>query len=176
MLNQTYITMSNSDQSVIEAFGNRLRVRVCGICLQGSSVLMVKHSSINKEGIFWSPPGGGLEYSEPTEEALKREFIEETGLTITVERFLCTHEFLSPPLHGIELFFLVSQTGGQLITGTDPEMEGHQILQETRFMEFEELKALPPTMVHHLFSFCHSIDELNALSGLYRYYRGTKES
>jgi 8-oxo-dGTP pyrophosphatase MutT (NUDIX family) len=43
----------------------------------------------------WGMPGGGLEYSETSEEAVIREVWEETGLTVKIERFLFNKTF--PP-------------------------------------------------------------------------------
>lgn len=130
----------NNEQN---SYANRLRVRVCGILILENEILLVKHKSITKLGVFWAPPGGGLEFGETTENALKREFLEETGLEIEVVDFLFVNEFLNPPLHGIELFFEVKKTGGILKTGFDPEMDlEHQIIEETRFVDLEELSTL----------------------------------
>ena len=157
-------------QQIVQAFGNRLRVRVCGICIRGDSLLMVKHGSMGTTGQFWAPPGGGLHYGERTEDALEREFAEETGLWVTTGKFLFVHEFLKEPLHGIELFFEVQETGGHLQTGQDPEMLQHeQIIEEVRFADFSELKNLPEGALHNIFSYCQSVEELLQMRGLYQF-------
>lgn len=158
-----------NEEEVAKTFGNRLRVRVCGILLQNEKVLMAKHKMDGKDAVFWAPPGGGLEYGESTEDALKREFIEETGLEIEIKRFLCTHEFLAPPLHGIELFFLVEKVSGELITGKDPEMGNRQILEKLDFLSFPEIVNKPAGTVHQLFSHCKSLSDLENLTGLLQY-------
>ena len=114
--------MSDIKKRIVEHFGNRLRVRVCGICIEDQKVLLINHHSLNQNGDFWSPPGGGMDYSENAEECLKREFQEETGVEIEIEKFLFVHEYLSPPLHAIELFFLVKRISGEIELGYDPEM------------------------------------------------------
>ena len=105
----------------LASYSDKLRVRVCGICLQDNKLLLVRHQATIGNHAFWAPPGGGLEYGETVQECLKREFLEETGLQVEVIRFLYLNEFLQPPLHALELFFEVRVTGGTLRTGTDPE-------------------------------------------------------
>ena len=97
---------------IAEIYGNRVRIRVCGLCWQEGSLLLIKHK-MGPEG-FWAPPGGGLEYGESLEDTLRREFLEETGLDVVSEKFLFGCEFIKPPLHAVELFFNVRIVGGKL--------------------------------------------------------------
>ena len=106
--------MNRIREKIVEQFGNKLRIRVCGLCIEDEEILLVNHHSLNKNGDFWGPPGGGMDFGQSAEENLKREFIEETGLNIEIERFLFVHEYLSPPLHAIELVFKVKRIDGTL--------------------------------------------------------------
>lgn len=143
--------MEEIKNEIIHSFGNKLRIRACGICIEDNKILLVKHHSLGKGGILWAPPGGGMVFGETTEEALKREFIEETGLTISIEKFLCVNEYLSPPLHAIELFFLVKKIDGTLRTGVDPELhKDRQIITEVQWIRFDALNQLPSEAVHSL--------------------------
>lgn len=131
---------------------------------------MIRHHSLGSQGYFWAPPGGGLDYGENTHEALKREFLEETGLRIAVKRFLFVHEFLKKPLHGIELFFEVEITGGALKMGTDPEMTAQdQIIDQVAFRPFADILAEPAECRHHLFDHCQTPTELLAMHGHYQF-------
>ena len=60
-------------------YGNRVRVRTCGIYWKDNMILMVNHLGLGPAN-FWAPPGGGVEYGESLTRALEREFEEETGL------------------------------------------------------------------------------------------------
>ena len=157
-------------REVLNQFGNRLRLRVCGLCRQNDRLLMVRHRGLGPTGTFWSPPGGGVEFGENVPDALVREFAEETGLTVAVGELLFVNEFLQPPLHAIELFFAVKPTGGSLWVGADPEMSrDNQLIEDVRFMSFREIKRLPPQEIHALFASCHSLDDVFSWRGyLYR--------
>ena len=123
---------------IINQYGNQLRVRVCGICVQQGSILLVNHSGMNESGEFWSPPGGGLQFGETIEDCLKREFLEETNTVISVGKFLKINEFVKPPLHAIELFYEVKILSGEIKIGFDPEME-KQIIKDVQWLSFAEV-------------------------------------
>ena len=153
-------------QEVLKLYGNRLRLRVCGLYCEGDRLLMVRHRGIGPTDTFWCPPGGGAQFGEAAPAALIREFAEETGLAVEIGDMLFVNEFMQPPLHALELFFAVRVTGGTLRQGIDPEMGiDEQIIEEVRLMTFDEIKACPPEEVHALFRHCTSLDEVFRLRG-----------
>ena len=153
-------------QQVVNVYGNRLRVRVGGLCRDGDRLMMVRHRGMNDSDTFWCPPGGGVQFGETAIEALRRECDEETGLIVEVDKLLFVNEFLAEPLHALELFFVVKVVGGVLQPGFDPEMEAdEQLISGVQWMTFDELKACLPADVHSLFSRCQSLDEVYRLSG-----------
>ncbi|TDE17446.1 NUDIX domain-containing protein [Dyadobacter psychrotolerans] len=157
--------METPAQNVTAVYGNKVRVRACGICIKEDKVLLINHALYGSE--FWSPPGGGLEFGESVTECLKREFKEETGLIIEVGGMLFMHEFIRPPLHAIELFFNVLSWQGGLEIGRDPEFSGsEQIIKEVRFLSFKEINALPDQSVHAIFRKVSAPEDLFRLSGV----------
>lgn len=69
----------------------RFNIRVYGLLLHEGNVLL---SSENyKDRVICKFPGGGLEYGEGLEDALKREFMEETGLDIGLAGLYYVNEF-----------------------------------------------------------------------------------
>lgn len=156
----------NLRQEVAKLYGNRLRLRVCGLHRTGDHLLMVRHRGIGPTNTFWAPPGGGLDFGETAPAGLAREFIEETGLIVDVKQLLFVNEFWQPPLHALELFFDVAVTGGRLRQGFDPEMSlDGQIIDEVRLMTFAEIKQYPPQNVHAVFGLCQSLDDVFGLRG-----------
>ena len=151
------------DGEIAKIYGNRLRVRVCGLCWEGDSLLLANHSAVVGTNL-WLPPGGGLEYGETLEKALKREFLEETGLEVSQLDFAFGCEFVKEPLHAVELFFNVLKNGGTLKTGYDPEL---QIIQGVRFFSEKEINGLPQEELHGIFRIARTPNGLRKLSGFY---------
>jgi 8-oxo-dGTP diphosphatase len=141
----------NSDNELLNiTYGGTLRLRVCGVCQFGDKYLLANHTGLNPEGDFWCPPGGGVEFGETIEEALKREFLEEANLQIEKVEFLSVYEFIQKPLHAVELFYSVKIVAGDLKTGKDPEMY-RQILKEVKWLAINEIKLLKKTEIHQYF-------------------------
>lgn len=162
--------MGNIQERIVAEFGNKLRVRVCGICIKEQSVLLVNHHSLNESGDFWAPPGGGMEFGSSAEENLKREFLEETGLKIEIEKFLFVHEYLKPPLHAIELIYKVRSVGGKLIRGFDPEMKkSEQIINDVQFISMYQLQNMDKQSIHQMFIDIQNVEEIINKRGYFRY-------
>jgi 8-oxo-dGTP diphosphatase len=160
---------STARQDVVNLYGHRLRLRVCGLLRDGDRLLMVRHRGIGPTDTFWSPPGGGMQFGETAPDALAREFREETGLVIEVGELLFVNEFFQPPLHALELFFTVQATGGQLGRGLDPEMSAdRQIISDVQLLPFADIKVRPATEVHTVFGRCASLSDVFALRGYLR--------
>jgi len=151
------------EEEIANLYGNRVRIRACGLCWEAGKLLLVNHKGI-KYSNFWAPPGGGVEFGETIETALKREFFEETGLEISVTRFAFGCEFINKPLHAIELFFLVQKVSGTLISGYDPEL---QLIQGAKFMTDQEIQAISGQEQHGILRFGSSENILSQLSGFY---------
>ena len=129
------------NRKIVEQYGNRIRIRVCGVCVENGKILLLNHIGIRENADFWCPPGGGLQFGETIEECLKREFLEETNTEIIVGKFLTVNEFFNPPLHAVELFYEVKIINGIPKKGTDPEME-EQIITDLRWFSLEEIKDI----------------------------------
>lgn len=156
-----------SQSNNLSTFGNRLRVRVCGILKRNEKILLLKHNSIGTKGYLWSPPGGGVKFGEDLRSALIREYKEETNLDVVVEEFLFTNEYLQGSLHALEFFFKVKETGGDLSLGSDPELHPEaQMLEELRFFTKEELKSMDSETIHNAFRTVDATGEIEKIRGL----------
>ena len=71
---------------------SHITVRVYGILIDSTHGLLVSDEFI-RGNYFTKLPGGGLEFGEGTRACLVREFMEETGLTVTVGEHLYTTDF-----------------------------------------------------------------------------------
>ncbi|TDT68647.1 ADP-ribose pyrophosphatase YjhB (NUDIX family) [Hypnocyclicus thermotrophus] len=90
------------------------RVRVAGILVKEGKLLLIQHKKNGKE--YWLLPGGGVDFGETMQKALKREFIEETNLNIRVNDLLFISEAIDPngEKHIINFFFEVEYSSGIL--------------------------------------------------------------
>jgi len=60
----------------------KTRIRVAALIVRDDKILLAEHEKGGRR--YWLLPGGGMEYGESTEETLKRELLEESGLEIEV--------------------------------------------------------------------------------------------
>ncbi len=154
-------------EQVQEIYGNRLRVRTCGLLIENERLLMVNHRSLT-ETDFWAPPGGGVNFGESASFCLQRELREETGLETVAGEFLFACEFIQKPLHAIELFFLLRHTGGNLVTGRDPEMKRQdQIITAVQFLHWDEIQRMNPKALHGIFRFTEEPAQITRLRGYF---------
>ena len=155
------------ENPVHQLYGNRVRVRTCGICIINDRIVMVNHKFL-ADGDFWAPPGGGIEFGEEAGAGLKREFLEETGLVIDTGPFLFACELVKPPLHTVELFFHVVHKGGELRTGTDPESGQNQIIKEVKLLTTSELRKLGASNLHGVLARYPDISQVTSLRGYFK--------
>lgn len=149
---------------VLSFYGNRLRMRICGLLYCDERLLMVNHQ-LHDRPSWWAPPGGGLEFGEPLRETLVREFAEETHVKISVGDFAFGCEYLHEPLHAVELFFWVHQIGGSPATGQDPELP---IIKDVRYMNPSEIQSLLPDHAHGILKIARTRSDIEQLKGFYR--------
>lgn len=152
------------DKDVAQVYGNKVRVRACGICWQDERLLMVNHRGITPTN-FWAPPGGGIEFGQSIEEALRKEFVEETGLHISAGEFLFGCEYIEQPIHSIELFYSIKSQKGELRTGRDPEI---QIIKDVKFLAVPEILSMPTPELHGIFRIVKTAVDLKNLRGFFR--------
>lgn len=71
---------------VMRSYRPKFRASVAAIVFDGQGrILLFKHTYRKFE---WGLPAGGLEYNEQPDKAIVREFFEETGMQIEIEKLL----------------------------------------------------------------------------------------
>jgi len=101
-------------QNYHRAFG------VYGICVENEKLLVINKNGgpyINRYDL----PGGSLEKGESLSIAMKREFLEETGVEIEILKNIGVIDFQLPwewrdftDVHHIAVYYLVNKIGGEL--------------------------------------------------------------
>jgi 8-oxo-dGTP diphosphatase len=87
-------------------------VRVYGILLGENNQLLVSDEYI-RGGYYTKFPGGGLEFGEGTRDCLKREFMEEMNLNVSVDEHIYTTDFFqmsafNPEHQIISIYYFVT--------------------------------------------------------------------
>jgi len=96
-------------------------------------VLLFKHTYRKFE---WGIPAGGLEYGEQPEKAIVREFLEESGMQIKVEKLLLAES--SKEDHNISLIYLCRITSGTFQQSSEISEMKYFDLNDLPFMLFAE--------------------------------------
>jgi 8-oxo-dGTP diphosphatase len=146
----------------------QVRLRVSALCIREGQVLLIEHKSFAPEdphlpASYWILPGGVVERGETLNEALKREMMEETGLDCKIGNMIFVKELLYPYPglldqgtlhHSVSLGFSCEITGGEMITGKDPEYpDNEQVILRVSWLPITELDGYalyPPFLADYI--------------------------
>jgi 8-oxo-dGTP diphosphatase len=139
----------------------KLSVAVGGFLFIDSKLLLVKRSLHEKgDPGIWEQPGGQVEEGEDPEQAVIREFKEETNLDIriieTLRAFSIVYPQAAPAYHLIRIDFIVELTPNEDINNLKLT-EDHD---EWRLVTKSEFTAIQPTLEHILTSGKKAFKEL----------------
>jgi ADP-ribose pyrophosphatase YjhB (NUDIX family) len=103
------------------------RVSAHGLCVVEDRVLLVRLAPPLAEAGRWGLPGGGLEWGESPEQALIREFREETGLDASIHgiagvysnTYMRSADRPLDSLHFISVLYWVQTAEGRLVHELD---------------------------------------------------------
>lgn len=125
---------------------NEVKVAVKGVLVKGDRMLVVQRSYKDQTGAgTWENVGGVMEFGETFEQALVREFKEEVGLSVEVERLLYAVTFLTRPTRQIILLTFFCRTNDETVVLSD-EHEAYLWASE------EELQSLLPEAIKEDFN------------------------
>lgn len=84
---------------------NQIKVGTFGVIERDGKFLLIQRSKDHTSFAGkWCHPGGGVEYGEPSNKALIREFKEETGMNIKCGDYCAVHNFVTKDRHVILIF------------------------------------------------------------------------
>lgn len=119
---------ANQLQPFLEGERLRSHCKACGWIhylnpTVGVAVMLLENGRLlcgeRKDG-GWCIPCGHVEWEESVEEAAIREFMEETGLIVSIENiFAVQSNFHDPQHHTVGIWYLGKQLGGILHAGGD---------------------------------------------------------
>ncbi|WP_144765149.1 NUDIX hydrolase [Curtobacterium sp. 9128] len=107
------------------------RLAAYGVVVRDGRVLLAMQRF--PEAGTWALPGGGVEFNETVEDAVVREFMEETGYEVAVDGLLGIRHHVVPaerrmhengrPMKAVQVVFRVRVTGGELRDEVDGSTE-----------------------------------------------------
>lgn len=127
----------------------RFHVGAYGVLINEDKVLLIKKSRGAYKGMF-DLPGGGIEFGEKAEEALKREFIEETDIILDDFVFVGHNEYFCDyknesneprELHHLGLYYKVSASSNNI--KTDPDGQDSLGAEFININELDKIKVSP---------------------------------
>lgn len=118
--------------------------RVAGILIKDGYILL--HKDINDD--FWSLPGGKVNIAEESQLSIQREFLEELGVIVKVDRLIWTVEnffnYNSNAYHEIGLYYKVLSDDSLFTTESFNGIEGERLIYKwTPIEELDNLALYP---------------------------------
>lgn len=125
------------------------RVAAYGLIMNENKLLLCRLSAAVPQSVGqWTLPGGGLDFGEDPQDAVKREVHEETGLKVNVGPLLVVDSkharFDEKRFHSIRILYQATVVGGELTyeqDGTTDKCEwfGKQALLDLKLVDLAML-------------------------------------
>lgn len=116
--------------------------RVRAIIIKNHSILLIHRIKIDTS--YWVIPGGKVEYGESHENAIKRECIEELGVTVNVQGIFADKISDKPGMEGHhEFFYLCTIVKGRVGSGSGPEFKERSNYKGKYIIDWVRLHSLP---------------------------------
>jgi ADP-ribose pyrophosphatase YjhB (NUDIX family) len=114
------------------------------VIIKNGEVLLIKR--VKPDAIYWVFPGGGVEEGETLEDALRREMLEETGLTVNILKLVLRRTFRmrEGEKEQEEFYFTCDETGGVFGSGDGPEFHaaGYAGGFEPEYVRIAEISSM----------------------------------
>ena len=120
------------------------RIRAAGILVVDNKILLIKHKHANYN--YWAPPGGGLEAIDTSTKAtVKREVLEESGLTVEVGSLIFIKEFFekSKNIYHVEQYYLINAFQGEVsLKNVTKTQNLEHLITDIKWVTKQELQSI----------------------------------
>lgn len=101
---------------------DEIRIRAAGILIQDNRILLVQHEKKGKK--YWLAPGGGVDYGEKVDAAVRREFKEELNIEVETDDILWVADSIHPEgkRHILNIFIGCRFISGEYSLGNDKRL------------------------------------------------------
>ncbi len=121
------------------------RITVRGIIFKDNELLAQQllpgEDGVEKE--YWCTPGGGLEEGESLHEGLRREMIEETGITPTIGQLLFIQQYQDTEREFLEFFFHIKNAMDYEVIDLASTSHGPLEIKNVEFVSPKKYTILP---------------------------------
>lgn len=140
--------IADKEDCCFERGVKRFRFRVGAIIIEDGCVLLVTNDRVP----YYYSVGGGVHLGEATEDAVRREVAEETGVDYEPERIAFVHENFYTEKHGyssgsvcheISLYYLMKPRGTKEIKPCGSCPDGREYLEWVPISELKTRKVFP---------------------------------
>jgi len=126
---------------LILRYSKSTRIRVAAIIAEDEKLLLIAH----KKGkhTYWLLPGGGVEYGESLDKALKRELKEELGIDIRVGDIAMVSDSIEPggKRHIVNITFTCEYEDGEFHLAREKRLYDYAFFSVD---QIETLQIFPP--------------------------------
>jgi len=98
-------------------------VRYQGAIVKDHHILLIRHREHDTGRSYWLLSGGGIEPGESDQQCVCREMLEETNLTVAVERLLVDEPTRPGSVYQRRRTYLCAIVSGEAKPGYEPEEE-----------------------------------------------------
>ena len=118
------------------------RVRCAVLAVEGDSLLMFREAVLGSV-VHHGPPGGGLEAGgESIFECARREFQEETGADVEIDRLAYIEQYLPGSRNELNFYFMALQVIGDPRISPRPATKEGEWITEVRYVHRDEMATL----------------------------------
>lgn len=124
----------------------RYGISAAALITQQQRLLLVNHRECGQYD-FWVPPGGKLQGEESIFDCARRETMEETGLSVVLDRIIYIVEYAEPGYHFCKFFIRCKKFDGKLTLAN--REQGETFLVNARFFskaDMEGIDVRPPIL------------------------------